>query len=312
MSNTNDVSTAEIPLGPDPRRSQQLEPNTSLHAEISALSHTGKVRTNNEDHYLVTRVGRSMHTLMTNLPQGLVPDRFDTAGFTMVVADGMGGHAAGEVASRMAIGTLVEIVLDVPDWIMNLEGDNAERVKERVETYYRKVDQTLAEHARNDKSLAGMGTTMTIAYSIGPDLFLAHVGDSRCYLFHDGQLQQLTRDQTQAQMLVDAGLLRREEMATSRLRSVLTNALGCGDPALEVEMQRLQLGAGDRLLLCSDGLTDMVDDPTIAEVLARPKGPAAACRALVDLALDHGGHDNVTVVVADYVFDPSSSHGSGA
>jgi len=303
MSKQNDVSTAEIPLWPGPRQSTPHAPNNTLHAEISALSHTGKVRTNNEDHYLVTRVGRSLHTLMTNLPEGLVPDRSDTTGFTMVVADGMGGHAAGEVASRMAIGTLVEIVLDVPDWIMNLDGDNAERVKQRVETYYRKVDQTLAEHARADKSLSGMGTTMTIAYSIGADLFLAHVGDTRCYLFHDGKLQQLTRDQTQAQMLVDAGLLRREEMATSRLRSVLTNALGCGDPALEVEMQRLHLGAGDRLLLCSDGLTDMVDDPTIAGVLSNPRGPAAACRALVDLALEHGGHDNVTVIVADYVFD---------
>ena len=303
MSKPNDVSTAEIPLWPDPRQSTQSTSNKALHAEISALSHTGKVRKNNEDHYLVTRVGRSMHTLMTNLPEGLVPDRSDTTGFTMVVADGMGGHAAGEVASRMAIGTLVEIVLDVPDWIMNLDGDNAERVKQRVETYYRKVDQTLAEHARADKSLSGMGTTMTIAYSIGADLFLAHVGDSRCYLFHDGKLQQLTRDQTQAQMLVDAGLLRREEMATSRLRSVLTNALGCGDPALAVEMQRLHLGAGDRLLLCTDGLTDMVDDPTIAGLLSQPRGPATACRALVDLALKNGGHDNITVIVADYVLD---------
>ncbi len=312
MSNTNDVSTAEIPLGPDPRRPEQDDSTTSLHAEISALSLTGKVRTNNEDHYLVTRIGRSLHTLMTNLPEGLVPDRSDTTGFTMVVADGMGGHAAGEVASRMAIGTLIEIVLDVPDWIMNLEGDNAERIKQRVATYYRKVDQTLAEHARKDKSLSGMGTTMTIAYSIGANLFLAHVGDSRCYLFHDGHLQQLTRDQTQAQMLVDAGLLRREEMATSRLRSVLTNALGCGDPSLEVEMQRLHLGAGDRLMLCSDGLTDMVDDPSIADVLSHPNGPAVACRALVDLALDHGGHDNVTVVVADYVVDPDSNRDSVA
>jgi protein phosphatase len=225
----------------------------------------------------------------------------------MVVADGMGGHAGGEVASRMAIGTLVRMVLDVPDWIMNLDEANAPRVMERMIHYYRGVDRALAAHAEAHCELAGMGTTMTIAYSIGANLFLAHVGDSRCCLFRDGSLRQLTRDHTQAQRLADAGVLTREEVATSRLRNVLTQALGAADPALEVEMAQMQLRAGDRVLLCTDGLTDMLEGAAIATVMAQAAPPAATCKTLIDLALERGGRDNVTVIVADYMAAPQTT-----
>jgi protein phosphatase len=124
-------------------------------------------------------------------------------------------------------------------------------------------------------------------------------------LFRDASLRQLTRDQTHAQRLVDAGVLPREEVATSRLRHVLTQALGAADPALEVEMAQMQLRPGDRLLLCTDGLTDMVNDAAIATVLAQVQTPAATCKSLVDLALKHGGRDNVTVIVADYASSPA-------
>ena len=296
MANQGSVDTAEFFLEPDPNRAFVAP----LHIEVSALSHRGLVRSNNEDHFLVTRSGRSLQTVMTNLPAGDIPERYDTTGFAMVVADGMGGHAGGEVASRMAIGTLVRMVLDVPDWIMNLDEANAPRVMKRMAHYYRGVDQALAAHAEAHRDLAGMGTTMTVAYSIGANLFLAHVGDSRCCLFRDANLRRLTRDHTQAQRLADAGVLTREEVATSRLRHVLTQALGMEDPALEVEMAQLQLLPGDRLLLCTDGLNDMVDDATIASVLSRRQPPAVTCKSLVDLALERGGRDNVTVIVADY------------
>jgi serine/threonine protein phosphatase PrpC len=301
MANQDSVDTADFLLQLDPQRA--FVP--ALHVEVSALTHIGLVRSNNEDHFLVTRSGRSLETVMTNLPAGDIPVRFDTTGFAMVVADGMGGHAGGEVASRMAIGTLVRMVLDVPDWIMNLDEANAPRVMERMVHYYRGVDRALAAHAEVHRDLAGMGTTMTIAYSIGTHLFLAHVGDSRCCLFRDASLRQLTRDQTHAQRLVDAGVLPREEVATSRLRHVLTQALGAADPALEVEMAQMQLRPGDRLLLCTDGLTDMVNDAAIATVLAQVQTPAATCKSLVDLALKHGGRDNVTVIVADYASSPA-------
>jgi len=269
-----------------------------LRIDASGLSHTGKVRSSNQDHFLIARVGRSLDTLMTSLPDGEVPERFDETGHVMMVADGMGGAAGGEVASRVAISTLVNIVLDVPDWIMKFDEDNAEEVMRRAVSYYRTVDSTLAELMRADPKLRGMGTTMTVGYSIGDQMSLSHVGDSRAYLSRAGELKQLTRDHTHVQSLVDAGLISREEAATHRLRNVLTNAVGGSADSIDVDVQRLRLSAGDRLLFCSDGLTEVVSDSEIGELLGRGKAPEIVCRSLVDLALDRGAPDNVTVVAA--------------
>jgi serine/threonine protein phosphatase PrpC len=266
----------------------------------AGLSHKGNVREENEDHYLVARVGRSLDTLVTSLPEGEVPERFDETGFALMVADGMGGAAAGEVASRVAISTLVNIVLDVPDWIMKLDERVADKLMSRAVEYYRKVDTTLADLVKADPELQGMGTTMTVGYSIGRDLFVSHVGDSRAYLFRDKKLKQLTRDHTHVQELVDAGMITREEAATHRLRHVLTNAIGGRDRAIDVDVQRVRLKDGDRLLFCTDGLTEVVRDDDIADVLGRSKAPEVVCRSLVDLALERGGPDNVTVVAARF------------
>ena len=141
---------------------------------------------------------------------------------------------------------------------------------------------------------------MTLAYSIGFDLFLAHAGDSRAYLCRDGSLRQLTRDHTRVQELVDAGVMTREEAATHRLRNVLTNVLGGGVPLTDVDVHRVQLVAGDSVILCSDGLYDVVKDEEIAATLAATVSAAAACRALIDLALERGAPDNVTAVVSRY------------
>ena len=267
--------------------------------DVSGLSHRGKVRHNNEDHFLVARVGRSLHTLFSNLPEGEVPNRFDENGWVMMVADGMGGAAGGEVASSMAISTLVNIFLDVPDWIMQLDDDRATEIMRRAVSYYKKVDTALSERAAADPILQGMGSTMTLGYSLANDLFVVHVGDSRLYLMRNGNLQQLTKDQTHAQALADAGMIKREEVATHRLRHVLTNALGGNVDTVEVEIQRARLHDGDRLLLCTDGLTDMVDDDAIAEVMLQARQPGTACKSLVERALANGGRDNVTVIVAD-------------
>jgi len=273
---------------------------SQVRVDASGLSDRGKVRTENEDHFLVARVGRSLDTLLTSLPSGEVPERFDETGYVMMIADGMGGAAAGEMASRMATSTLVNIFLDVPDWIMKLDDDSAGKVMRRAVGYYQKVDTALADMARADPQLRGMGTTMTVGYSIGRDLFVFHVGDSRAYLFRDGKLRQLTRDHTHVQKLVDAGMITREEAATHRLRHVLTNAIGGKEKAIDVDVLRLELADGDRLLLCTDGLTEVVDDDEIADVLGRGKAPEIVCRSLVDLALERGGPDNVTVVTARF------------
>jgi protein phosphatase len=292
---------------------QPIKPETALRSgeprrpyvsrvqvDAAGLSHPGKVRSANQDHYLVARVGRSLETLKTNLPEGEVPNRFDETGYVMMVADGMGGAAAGEVASRLAVSTLINIVLDVPDWIMKLDDDRAEEVMQRAAGYYRQVDSALAERAEAEPQLSGMGTTMTLAYSLGRDLFVAHVGDSRAYLLRGGTLQQLTHDHTHVQSLLDAGMITHEEAASHRLRNVLTNVLGGNVRLVDVEIHRVGLANGDRLLLCTDGLHGVVKNGEVAAALSRMEQPDKTCRELVDLALERGAPDNVTAVAARY------------
>jgi serine/threonine protein phosphatase PrpC len=145
-----------------------------------------------------------------------------------------------------------------------------------------------------------MATTLTVAATLGADFLVVHVGDSRAYLFRRGRLEQLTRDHNLAQALADIGAIRPEEAATHRLRHVLTNVVGAKGDEIKVELQHLRLEDGDQVLLCTDGLTDMAADAAIAEVIGRPGPAAAACDALVELALAGGGKDNVTVVLARY------------
>jgi protein phosphatase len=204
----------------------------------------------------------------------------------------------------MAITTLVNLVLNTPDWIMRLGGPETQQVMERMAERFRRVDAALHEQAQFDPGLSGMGTTLTLAYSLGNDLVLAHVGNSRAYLLRDDELHQLTRDHTMAQALANLGIIRPEEAATHRLRHVLTNALGVGGGGFEPEVQRLSLTDADQVLLCSDGLMDMVDNATIGTVLRTTRSSGEACQTLVELALANGGKDNVTVVLARYRFPP--------
>ena len=271
-----------------------------VEVELGALSHPGKVRENNEDCYLVARFERAMQTLFTNLSAGEVPERHVEAGFAMLVADGVGGAAAGEVASSTAVRVLVELALETPDWIMSFEGERGREVLARMEERFRKIRNVLVERAQTEPALAGMGTTMTLAGSVGADLIIAHIGDSRAYLLRAGELLRLTRDQTMAQSLADAGAIRPEQVATHPSRHVLTGAITTDEGEVPVELDHLRLSDGDQLLLCSDGLTEMASDAAIAEALDRAGSAAKACRALVDLALEGGGRDNVTVVLARY------------
>jgi protein phosphatase len=298
MAVDHNADTGEFPppaaAGPPP-------PFSSLvRVDVAGLSHTGKVRPSNEDHFLVLRLGRHLEVLQTNLPDGDVPARSEETIHGMVMADGMGGATGGALASRLAIRTLISLVLNRPDWIMRVDDKRAKEVMRRAVERQRQVDAAIGARAEGDPELAWMGTTMTVAYSLGADLFVAHVGDSRAYLFRGGRLQQLTRDHTLVQVMVDAGELTREEAASHYLRHVLVQALGRHEGDLAVEVHRLGLADGDCLLLCTDGLTEMVAEARIAEVLGNPVAAGEACRALVDLALEAGGKDNVTAVVARY------------
>jgi len=274
--------------------------SSSIRIDVSALSHTGYRRANNEDHYLVVRLGRTLETVSTSLPAGDVPQLTEEVNYVMIVADGMGGHQAGEIASRMAISTLINLALDVPDWIFRIDDAHAQEIERRSRSRVEEVDAMLVESGQRDPSLAGMGTTLTAARSLGRDLVITHVGDSRAYLLRAGNLLRLTRDHTYAQLLVDTGQLAPGDVAGSSYRHVLTNALGGSSADVQVDTDRLQLEDGDRLLLCSDGLTDLVDDESIASILLETTRSRDGCERLVQRALDAGGRDNVTVILAAY------------
>jgi serine/threonine protein phosphatase PrpC len=301
MKPGNGSDTAEFTLPPPPAR--VLPPadiSARVHVDLAALSHQGKVRENNEDHFLVSRAERSLQTVTTNLPQGAVPPCFAEVGYGMLVADGMGGHQAGEIASRLAISTFVNLLLHTPEWYMRVGKQEAERVMERIAERYRIVDAVVREKAQTDPALAGMGTTMTLALSLGPILVLAHVGDSRVYLLRAGQCHQLTRDHTMAQSLVDQGILRPDQEGWHYFKHALTRVIGRGESLAETEIQQLTLADEDQILLCTDGLTDMVGQQMIAPILSDSKTSEEACQRLVAAALDNGGKDNVTVVLARY------------
>lgn len=201
------------------------------------------------------------------------------------VADGMGGHAAGEVASEIAITVLGEKAPHTPD---------AAALGRAVEDANRAV--ILA--ANEKRGRAGMGTTMTAAVLQKDRLVIAQVGDSRAYLLHQGRLQQLTRDHSLMADMIEAGRLTPEEARTHPNRSVITRALG-SDPRMVPDLYEITVETGDRLLLCTDGLSSMVEDSAIESTLARTRDPQRCASMLVNEAIAAGGYDNVTVVVVD-------------
>jgi serine/threonine protein phosphatase PrpC len=281
---------------------QSSAPPAVVHVDVSGLSHPGKVRARNEDHFFVTRIGRYLETVTSSLPPGEIPERTEEVGYAMILADGMGGHKGGEVASRMAIKELMKFVVGMSNWIFRLDETVATDASQRSKKRFRHVNKVLKEHGRRDPALRGMGTTLIAARNMGRHLQVAHVGDSRAYLLREGALYRLTRDHTYVQMLLDNGHLSKEEAARFEARHLLLNALGGSNEDVEVDVDQLELVSGDRVLLCSDGLTDLVDDDAIRQTLMQSRGAPDACQRLIDLALAGGGRDNVTAVVATYTF----------
>lgn len=201
------------------------------------------------------------------------------------VADGMGGHAAGEVASEIAVTTLVEYAPARPD---------AEALGDAVI----KANRAVINAAREGKGREGMGTTLTATMLEGERLVIAQVGDSRAYLLHGGKLQQLTRDHSLMADMIESGQLTPEEARVHPNRSVITRALG-SDPNTTADLYEINVQAGDRLLVCSDGLSTMIEDDTIEDLLNKYNDPQRCANILVKEAIAAGGHDNVTVIVAD-------------
>jgi PPM family protein phosphatase len=208
----------------------------------------------------------------------------------LAVADGMGGHAAGEVASAVAISALADLDEDVP--APDLQVALAEAVT--------RANQTLHDMVVTDPSISGMGTTLTAMLWSGGKVALCHIGDSRAYVLSDGQFHQITHDHTLVQSLVDDGRISPDEAATHPQRSLLLRALD-GTSEAEPDLSVYEAKAGDRYLLCSDGLSSVVSEETLHRILATVSDPEDAVLQLVELAIKGGGPDNITCIVADVV-----------
>jgi protein phosphatase len=293
-----DTAIRPSPLNLEEGQGRRVTP--VVRVDFGALSHAGRVRAQNEDHFLVARISRALDVLQSDLPDGDLPVRIEQSGYALVVADGMGGMAGGERASRLAIRTAVRFLLEAPKWPLSLEDKEVGELLEQMRDYFREVDRVLVEGGRADRGVGGMGTTLTAVLTVGDYAFVVHAGDSRAYLCRGGTFKRLTRDHTVAQLLADSGVIPLDEVATHPERHVLTNLAGGTSAGVLPEVTTQKLADGDRLLVCTDGLTEMVDEGRINEVLGRNADPQAACRALVKQALDRGGRDNVTVVVANY------------
>jgi protein phosphatase len=212
-----------------------------------------------------------------------------------VVADGMGGHLAGDVASQIAVDVITE------------ETDRGDGDKDALVQAIKRANAEIFEKSQNDANLSGMGTTCTMVFVAGSEARVAHVGDSRAYLLRDGALTQLTDDHTLVNRMVKEGRLRPEDAERHPQRSIITRALGV-DANVKVDYRTLDLKPGDRLLLCSDGLTSMISAGSIQRVLGEATDPETAADDLVRLANDAGGEDNITVVIIDF----TSSRGNGS
>jgi protein phosphatase len=272
-------------------------------AEVSALTHAGLARGKNEDQLLVARLGRALEVLETSLSAESTAPIHDDRGYLMIVADGMGGAAAGEKASALAIESLERYMVSTFHAAPGPGHDDDQTVCDELRAGVELADRQVLEYAQSNPRLAGMGTTLTMAYSVDADLYVVHVGDSRAYLFRDHRLQQITSDHTLVHEMMTEGYLSAADARRHRLRHVVTNVLGGPGKGVHVEVHKIALQDGDIVLLCSDGLSEPLGDEELAGILDGAQSPRETCRELIKRTLERGAPDNVTAIVAQYRVD---------
>ncbi|MEK6299616.1 MAG: Stp1/IreP family PP2C-type Ser/Thr phosphatase [Acidobacteriota bacterium] len=266
------------------------------HIQVSVFARTdvGMHRSGNEDSFLVADLTTGNVGLGPDISAHQVGER----GSLMIVSDGMGGAAAGEVASEMAVATICDSLMSEPPQV-----EIADRLRAATET----ANQRIWDHSQENLELSGMGATVTAALVQGTSAYIAQVGDSRAYLVRDGRIKQLTKDQSLAQMLFDSGAVNLEQMAAVP-QNVIMQALGT-QPEVKVAMSALQLFRNDCLILCSDGLSNKVSPDELSETVQSAPDLTEACRLLIEKANERGGEDNITVVIAR--FDGEALHAAG-
>lgn len=263
--------------------------------DLFGLTDVGKKRSNNEDQFLVARLARAMQPIYTSLSGDLALETdAPREAYLFVVADGVGGAAGGELASGKTVETLAEQIAAAAGSFYSTDPDAEQELIGRLEEAIQKAHRRVRSELEMDGSRPA--STATMVTLLWPRGYIFHVGDSRGYYLRGGRLKQFTDDQTVGDFMVDAGILSEEQAREGGLHDVLTQAIGGEEATPEVGV--LDFEPGDVLLMCSDGLTKHVADDEIQELLAGAESAEAACRSLLEAALEGGGSDNITIVVA--------------
>jgi serine/threonine protein phosphatase PrpC len=263
--------------------------------DVYGMSHPGLKRTENQDHFLIASLHKALAIYGTSLPRESIPIISRPRGLIALVADGVGGSTGGEEASQTTVATITRYLTDAADLYTRLDPSSEALFLDQLKASVARSHEALLEASGRASGGHGMATTLTLVMLIWPKAFIVHVGDSRAYRLRDGKLELVTRDQTMAQAMVDAGAITQEQAEASHLKHVLWSAVGGREAAPEVRTLDCELT--DMMLVCSDGITKHISDDEIREhMLAHPTSEAI-CRALTDLALERGGSDNITVVV---------------
>jgi protein phosphatase len=272
--------------------------------DIYGLTHPGKVRPNNEDHFLVCALQRRTEVFCTSLPNPASLGGNGRIAMLGMVADGVGGAVAGEEASRMALEGVTRYVSQALRCYYSSDPDDDEEFIHTLEDAALQVHNEMAETTRTNPELRGMATTLTLWLGVWPNSYLLQVGDSRCYTLRNGELIQMSRDQTMAEDLVEQGVFTRADAKNTKWANVLSSAIG-GPQAAPV-VRKFQQDWGQVGLMCSDGLTRHVTDEQIRERLMTATSARQACEQLLQDALDAGGLDNITIIVGRLAAKPTS------
>ena len=263
--------------------------------DVYGLTHPGHVRQDNQDHFLICALRKQIVVHLSSLPDAdRLMDDAERLAFLAMVADGVGGGAKGGEASRIALQEVTQYVARSMRCYYAAGADDRE-FYEALQQGAHQVHEEILRHADENPEFRGMATTLTLYLGVWPRAYLLQVGDSRCYVLRHGELTQLTRDQTMAQELIDAGVMTPSDAATTRLAHTLSSAIG--GRQTDPKVTRLDMTWGNVVLLCSDGLTRHVSDERIRDVLRSMTSARQACEDLVQEALDGGGSDNITIVV---------------
>jgi protein phosphatase len=264
--------------------------------DVCGLTHAGLVRSENQDHFLIATLHKSMRVIQTSMPEEALGDlRSPSRGYVFLVADGVGGTPGGRDASRTALRAIVDYVLSAMDLYQQLDEDIEPEFEAELRRSVELSHEAVLQAGDADEDRAGMATTLTMVCFRWPKAYIVHVGDSRGYRLRNDQLELLTKDQTMAQAMIDAGALSPEQAARSRLNHILYSAIG----ATRAEPYSVTTDAqwDDRMLICTDGITKHISDAEIREALRGMTTAEATARELLQLALDRGGSDNTTLIV---------------